>query len=247
MSEKTFLYPFIGTSTAIDLYEFNVDTMTWSTNPMTVEFVVEEEVLGMGGFREVFKATSSTKGFTESTWVVKKYLPEAISVIEKTKQSIEDHTRKVVQMHLLAKNFAEQLRKKLKDEKKLEQYGQTMKYRKVFMGQPGNVVVEEFVEGKFVKYINNTGEPCGDDSEIRHKAESLTHFSYETSDDQLMIVDIQGCGHDLYDPEIASKELIAEGEELMFAAGNLATVAIDKFVAVHECNKFCELLGLQLL
>jgi hypothetical protein len=60
-----------------------------------------------------------------------------------------------------------------------------------------------------------------------------------------MIVDIQGCGYDLYDPEIASKEIMSDqGEQLMFAVGNLTQTAIDTFVAAHSCNKYCELLGL---
>ena len=89
-----------GMSTSLDLFEFDVHTMTWTAKPRSVEFVIEKEVLGSGGFREVFKATSSTQGFTDITWVVKNYLPEALSIIEKTKQSVEEHTRKVIQMHM---------------------------------------------------------------------------------------------------------------------------------------------------
>jgi hypothetical protein len=195
-----------GTSTSFDLYEFNVQTMTWTTKPITVEFVVEEDVLGVGGFREVFKATvAKSSNDTDTTWVIKKYLPGALTVIDITKQTVEEHTKKVVQMHMLAKNLAEQLKKKLKEDGKLEDYGQTLQFKKIYMAQPGNIIVEEFVEGEFVKFLNNTGAVCGNDSELRQKAESLTHFSYEKSNKQLMIVDIQGCGYDLYDPEIASK------------------------------------------
>lgn len=136
-------------------------------------------------------------------------------------------------MHMLAKNLAELLKKKLKEDGKLEDYGQTLQFKKIYLAQPGNIIVEEFVEGEFVKFLNNTGAVCGNDSELRQKAESLTHFSYEKSNKQLMIVDIQGCGYDLYDPEMASKEV-----------GNLTQTAIDTFVAAHSCNKYCELLGL---
>ncbi len=45
-------------STSFDLYEFNIQKMTWTTKPITVEFVVEEDALGVGGFREVFNVTS---------------------------------------------------------------------------------------------------------------------------------------------------------------------------------------------
>ena len=112
--------------------------MTWTTKPITVEFVVEEDVLG--GFWEVFKTTvakSSNADFSDTTWVIKKYLPEALTVIDITKQTVEEHTKKVVQMHMLAKNLAEQLKKKLKEDGKLEDYGQTLQFKKIYMAQPG--------------------------------------------------------------------------------------------------------------
>ena len=41
--------------TALELFEFDVHSMTWSANGKIVNFVVDEKVLG--GFRKVFKAT----------------------------------------------------------------------------------------------------------------------------------------------------------------------------------------------
>jgi hypothetical protein len=74
--------------------------MTWSTNTTTVNFVVDEEVLGVGGFCEVFKATSDTHEFADSIWVVKKYLPEAITVIGKTNQTVEEQlVKKLKEAH----------------------------------------------------------------------------------------------------------------------------------------------------
>ena len=59
--------------TSFDLYEFTVQTMTWTTKPITVEFVVEKDAFGVGGFWEVFKATvakSSNAEFSDVTWVI---------------------------------------------------------------------------------------------------------------------------------------------------------------------------------
>ena len=66
----------------------NSTFMTWSTNSTTVNFVVDEEVLAAGGFREVFKATSDAREFADSTWVIKKYLPEAVTIIGKTNETV---------------------------------------------------------------------------------------------------------------------------------------------------------------
>jgi hypothetical protein len=60
-----------------------------------------------------------------------------------------------------------------------------------------------------------------------------------------MIVDVQGSRYDLYDPEIASREIMSDqNEQLLFTVGNLTKTAINTFVAAHHCNKYCELLSL---
>ena len=61
-------------------------------------------------------------------------------------------------------------------------------------GQSGDewVTAEEYIDGKFTKYLNNTGIPCGVNSKIRQKCESLARFSYERSHENIMVVDMQG-------------------------------------------------------
>ena len=87
-----------------------------------------------------------------------------------------------------------------------------------------------------------TSEVCGDkNDEFWQKAECLSHFSFEKSDKKLMIVDIQGSGANLYDPEIATVELLADGK-ILFCAGNLSKTAIDAFLLQHVCNKYCKIL-----
>ena len=45
------------------------------------------------------------------------------------------------------------------------------------------MTVEEFKDGKYSKYLNNTGDRCVDETDvIGQKAQFLTHFSYEKSD-----------------------------------------------------------------
>ena len=46
-----------------------------------------------------------------------------------------DHNKKVVQMHMLACNFTLQLKEEvMKDEIKAMEYGEHLKYRKIFLG-----------------------------------------------------------------------------------------------------------------
>ena len=98
------------------------------------------------------------------------------------------------------------------------EFGRTFEYIKVFFAvfkeQP--VTVEEYVEGEFQKYVNNNGmcitSPAEGFDEIYAKAQCLVHFSYHISERKLMLLDIQGSSFKLYDPEIATTDLLANDE-----------------------------------
>ena len=66
-------------------------------------------------------------------------------------------------------------------------------------------------------------------------------FFFHFSNSQLLGVDIQGSGHMLYDPEIATSRMFDSDKEFLFCAGNLNVLAIDCFVKAHACNRFCHL------
>ena len=73
------------------------------------------------------------------------------------------------------------------------------------------VTIEEFIDGDFTKYLNNTGLVCGNRSTDEcKKAECLTRYSYEKSSEKLMLLDIQGSMYTLFDPEIASATLLID-------------------------------------
>ena len=64
------------------------------------------------------------------------------------------------------------------------------------------------------------------------------HFSLEKGDCKLVLLDIQGAGDSLWDPEIASTELSSEEDEYQFCIGNLSVEAISKFRQNHSCNMY---------
>lgn len=246
----------LKSTTTIELWSFDLKLMSWLSTPQRVDFIVEKTSLGQGAFREAFKATSNTSVLTVNDWVVKKYLPKALEVIQATNQSTEQHTRKTVQMHTLAQNFASQLRQELITKGVLDLYGKTLTFNKLFLGKieaTGEfVTVEEFVPGNFVKYVNNDGLICSKDSDMRQKAESLPHFSFIKSKEELMVLDIQGSvsQYKLFDPEIASMNLTTQSaeetlEEYLFCTGNLSHIAINAFKNNHKCNSYCRLIDLQ--
>ena len=111
------------------------------------------------------------------------------------------------------------------------------------------MTVEEFINGKFTKYFNNTGDCCVDETDVMgQKAQCLTHFSYEKSEKKLRLLDIQGSGYELFDPEIASHELLVVVPRYFIVLVTCpAQMAIDKFVSGHKCNVFCDIVGLKRL
>ena len=232
----------------LDIIKFKIDGMIWSILPDRVEFSIDSEAFGEGGFRQAFKATRSISTF-EGKWVIKRYLPNTIDVIQQLGQSTETHTRKAVQMHALAKNFTDSFCMWVKSVCR-DEFGKVPAYCEIFLAKEDEhwVSVEPYIEGSFAKYINNTGIVT--DSlkltEVCKKVECLVHYSYEKSNKQLMLSDIQGSGYTLYDPEIASSTPAEDGEYL-FCAGNLSNIAISTFVANHTCNYYCKIVGLQTL
>lgn len=90
--------------------------------------------------------------------------------------------------------------------------------------------LERFIEGEYIKYNSNSGfvsDIC------RQTPQAFSHFTFERSGHQLIVVDIQGVG-DLYtDPQIHT----ATGEG--YGNGNLGTKGMALFFHSHLCNDIC--------
>ena len=104
-----------------------------------------------------------------------------------------------------------------------------------------------------MKFINNDGtisiipEGSGDSTvELYEKAETFSHFTYSHSNQEMIVLDIQGNNYNLYDPEIVTTILIDDDDdgEMNFCAGNLSSMAIENFFGQHTCSKFCQMLDL---
>ena len=176
-----------------------------------MEFQISKDLIGQGGFRKAYRAKSNTQQFSNAEWVVKKYNTSVLKEIASINQTVEQHTRKMVQMHHLAQNLAAQRTQVVLDQDLRDLFGETFSYNTIYLGKLPDgefVTVEEFVKGKMGKLVNNDGTPCGNKEDvILQKAECLVHFSYEKSNYQVMLLDVQGVDYELFDPEIASAKL----------------------------------------
>ena len=85
-----------------------------------------------------------------------------------------------------------------------------------------------------MKYVNNNGSIVNaPQSELQKKTECPVHFSYNKSQEKLMVVDIQGSGYNLTDPDLAtSVGSFDETDELLFCVGNLSK-AIYFLLPIH--------------
>lgn len=50
----------------LEVYSFDVENIAWSVLPKRVEYVINNDVLGSRGFRQAFKAKSSSTNFITS-------------------------------------------------------------------------------------------------------------------------------------------------------------------------------------
>ena len=111
------------------------------------------------------------------------------------------------------------------------EFGPTFEYKKVFMGKTNSgefVSIEEYIDGDFIKCINNDVDVC-EKGAVCDNAETFDHFTHEKSEGKLIVLDIQGAGYTLYDPETASLDLLSDDSTYQFCTGNLSEIAMTIF------------------
>ena len=94
----------------VEVEEFSIENKKW-LDPFEVQLSVSKEKFATGGFRDAHDCTalSGLKG----RFVLKKYHEDKVDNIIQLFGSLEIHTRKVVQMHTLARHFSKMLRNEI--------------------------------------------------------------------------------------------------------------------------------------
>ncbi|KAL0965889.1 hypothetical protein UPYG_G00287260 [Umbra pygmaea] len=134
--------------------------------------------------------------------------------------------------------------------KKQEAFGEVPEIIPIYLvHRPSNDIpyatLEEELMGDFVKYSVRDGKEINlkrRDSEAGQKCCAFQHWVYQKTEGNLLITDMQGVGMRLTDVGIATCKKGYKGFK-----GNCATSFIDQFKALHLCNNYCEVLGLNSL
>ncbi|KAG8505318.1 Transient receptor potential cation channel subfamily M member 7, partial [Galemys pyrenaicus] len=103
--------------------------------------------------------------------------------------------------------------------------------------------VEECMTGEFRKYNNNNGDEIIPTNTLEEIMLAFSHWTYEYTRGELLVLDLQGVGENLTDPSVIKAEE-TRSCDMVFGPANLGEDAIKNFRAKHHCNSCCRKLKL---
>ncbi|KAG8456794.1 hypothetical protein GDO86_002542 [Hymenochirus boettgeri] len=175
----------------------------------------------------------------------------AIAYGTKTNDELVQRNYKLAVQECYVQNTAREYAKIYAAEaEQLEEFGTVPEIIPIFLvHRPASNIpyatVEEELIGEFVKYSVKDGKEINflrKDSEAGQKCCTFQHWVYEKTNGNLLVTDMQGVGMKLTDVGIATLSKGYKGFK-----GNCSVSFIEQFKALHQCNKYCEILGLKSL
>lgn len=105
------------------------------------------------------------------------------------------------------------------------------------------LTIEKYMTGEFRKYNNNNGDEITPRNTLEELMLAFSHWTYEYTRGELLVLDLQGVGENLTDPSVIKPE-DKQSRGMVFGPANLGEDAIRNFIAKHRCNSCCRKLKL---
>ncbi|KAM9330708.1 transient receptor potential cation channel subfamily M member 6 [Gastrophryne carolinensis] len=105
------------------------------------------------------------------------------------------------------------------------------------------LTIEKYLTGEFCKYNNNNGDEITPTTLLEEALLSFSHWTYEYTRGELLVLDLQGVGENLTDPSVIKPE-DKQSRGMVFGPANLGEDALTNFVSKHCCNSCCQKLRL---
>ncbi|XP_039606641.1 transient receptor potential cation channel subfamily M member 6 isoform X2 [Polypterus senegalus] len=105
------------------------------------------------------------------------------------------------------------------------------------------MTIEINMNGEFRKYNNNNGEEISPVNLLEETMLAFSHWTYEYTRGELLVLDLQGVGENLTDPSVIKAE-DKDCQNMVFGPANLGEHAIKNFTEKHQCNSCCKKLKL---
>ncbi|XP_072618732.1 transient receptor potential cation channel subfamily M member 6 isoform X1 [Vulpes vulpes] len=105
------------------------------------------------------------------------------------------------------------------------------------------LTIEKYMTGDFRKYNNNNGDEIAPSNTLEELMLAFSHWTYEYTRGELLVLDLQGVGENLTDPSVIKPE-DKQSRGMVFGPANLGEDAIRNFIAKHRCNSCCRKLKL---
>ncbi|XP_062418009.1 transient receptor potential cation channel subfamily M member 6-like [Pungitius pungitius] len=107
------------------------------------------------------------------------------------------------------------------------------------------LTIERNMSGDFRKYNTRSGEEVAPCCSLEEMLLAFSHWTYEYSCRELLVLHMQGVGEELTDPTVlVADHLRGSSSEMLFGPDSLGDAAISAFRQKHSCGACCHRLGL---